>query len=128
MPEYLIICVVLYPKKKNMHWKDLDNSNQLQTIIDASYTQAVAIYKHSTRCSVSFMAKKTIEFNWTFDSTDVWLLDLLKHRAISNQIEEQLSVRHESPQFLLLKEGKVVYHASHNSIDLSQIEPYINLV
>jgi bacillithiol system protein YtxJ len=111
-----------------MNWKDLDNSNQLQTIIDASYTQAVAIYKHSTRCSVSFMAKKTIEFNWTFDSTDVWLLDLLKHRAISNQIEEQLSVRHESPQFLLLKEGKVVYHASHNSIDLSQIEPYINLV
>lgn len=111
-----------------MNWKDLENSDQLQSIIDASYSQAVAIYKHSTRCSVSFMAKKTIEFNWTYNTTEVWLLDLLKHRSISTQIEQQLSVRHESPQFLLLNEGKVVYHASHSNIDLKQIEPYIDLV
>ena len=47
-----------------MHWKELNTTTQLQTIIEASHRQAVAIYKHSTRCSVSFMAKKTIEYNW----------------------------------------------------------------
>lgn len=111
-----------------MHWKELNTTTQLQTIIEASHRQAVAVYKHSTRCSVSFMAKKTIEYNWDYDTVDIWLLDLIKYRPLSNEIEQLFSVRHESPQLLLIKDGKVVYHGSHNNIDLHQINQYIELV
>lgn len=41
---------------------------------------------------------------------------VIEHRDISNAIESQLDIRHESPQLLLLREGKVAWHASHFSI------------
>lgn len=109
-----------------MNWKELDNSAQLEQIIEESYKQPVAIYKHSTRCSVSFMAKRTIEHSWTLEQTDIWLLDLIKYRSISNNIASTFAVRHESPQLLLIKEGKVVYHASHSAISVHNMAEHLS--
>ena len=49
-----------------------------------------------------------------------YYLDLLKFRSVSNKIAEDLEIRHESPQFLVIENGVVVNHASHNNISLSQ--------
>jgi len=41
----------------------------------------------------------------------------LEHRDISNEIASRFGVYHQSPQLLLIKEGKCVYNVSHSDID-----------
>ena len=70
------------------------------------------------------IAKKTIERFWCFD-IDAYFLDLIIHRDISNAIAEKLLIRHESPQLIIVKEGKAIYNASHGAIDVEQIKIYV---
>ena len=101
-----------------LNWHKLANLSDLESIKEASHTKPALIFKHSTRCSVSRMSLKQFEseFNQE-DALDIWFLDLLNHREISNQIAEMFSVRHESPQVLIIKNGVCTYHASHHHIE-----------
>ena len=105
-----------------MTWKDLTQSDQLQEILSASKRKPQLIFKHSTRCAISSMAKNRLEREWNLENIDVWYLDLLAHRNISNQIASQLDVHHESPQAILLRDGVVIHQSSHNSISASEIK------
>lgn len=109
---------IFKPKINNsMKWKNLNSINDLESALEASHNQPVALFKHSTRCSVSLMAKKTVERFWDLD-IDAYYLDLIAHREVSNTIADQLSIQHQSPQMILVKDGKAIYNASHGSIDV----------
>lgn len=99
-------------------WIPLQDLGQLNEIITVSNEKPVVIFKHSTRCSVSRMALKQFENEFDLeDKVDAYFLDLLEHRAISNEIASRFGVYHQSPQLLLIKEGKCVYNVSHSDID-----------
>jgi len=92
---------------------------QLDAIDAASRQAPVLIFKHSTRCSISITALHRLEWDWT--SADdavrtVWYLDLLRFRPVSNAIAERYGVQHESPQVLVIRDGRCVYDASHTAI------------
>jgi bacillithiol system protein YtxJ len=59
-------------------------------------------------------------------SDDVYEVNVIEDRPISNRIASDLSVRHESPQLLIVEDGKAVFHTSHNSIRKDVILPEIN--
>ncbi|WP_226391168.1 bacillithiol system redox-active protein YtxJ [Penaeicola halotolerans] len=107
-----------------MNWENLTNDSQLAQIIAESQEKPVLIFKHSTRCSISSMALDRLQRNWRNDyeaAIKPYYLDLISYRDISNLIAEKLHVPHESPQAILVKNGEVVYDASHMGINLSQI-------
>lgn len=110
-----------------MNWIELKNEDQILEIIEKSESKPQVIFKHSTRCSVSSMAKNRLERSTTPENTDFYYLDLIAHRAISNKIAEEFSVFHESPQILLIKNGECLYDESHNAISMSEIEEQILL-
>lgn len=99
-------------------WKILDDVAQLDEIVETSKTKPVAIFKHSTRCSISSAAKSRMDNGWDVpeEEVEVYYLDLIANRGISNTIAERFGVRHESPQVILFKGGQAVYHASHFDI------------
>lgn len=100
------------------NWKSLSTVETLIDIVEASHSTPQLIFKHSTRCGISKMVLKQFEkdFNWD-NSIDTYILDLLQHRDISNEIASRFGVQHESPQALLIKGGVVVTHASHGDIN-----------
>ncbi|MEL7020203.1 MAG: bacillithiol system redox-active protein YtxJ [Bacteroidota bacterium] len=106
-----------------MNWKDLTSAQQLQQIVETSKTIPVLIFKHSTSCSISQMAKFRLESDWKFQDEQVvpYYLDLLAHRDISNQVAEDFSVHHESPQVLVIKNGECTYETSHLDITVDEI-------
>ena len=104
-----------------MNWIDLNSVHQLDQIKELSRSRAQVIFKHSTRCSISSMAKNRLERNEQPQATDFYFLDLLKFRSLSNKIAEDFSVNHESPQVLLIKNSECVYEESHNAIDMADI-------
>lgn len=75
----------------------------------------MAVFKHSTRCSISFMARSRVEREWESD-VPLYEVDVIRDRTVSNLIAERLNLVHQSPQFMVIHAGKVVYSASHNAI------------
>ncbi len=59
------------------------------------------------------------------ETATFYFLDLIKYRSVSNHIANEFGIRHESPQVLILKDGKVIHHSSHSSIQPEQIEPML---
>jgi bacillithiol system protein YtxJ len=101
-----------------MSWNNLTDLGQLDEIMALSKDKPVAIFKHSTRCSVSRMALK--QFENEFDLSDkiiAYFLDLIAYRDVSNEIMNRFGVQHQSPQLILIKDGKAIYSATHSDID-----------
>lgn len=101
-----------------MDWNNLTDLGQLNEIITLSSDTPVAIFKHSTRCSISRMALKQFENEFDFsDKVTPYFLDLIAYRDVSNEISNRFGVQHQSPQLILIKDGKAIYNASHSDID-----------
>ena len=102
-------------------WKYLESEEDLNRAIAVSTEKKVAIFKHSTRCFISKTVLKNFEKEVENSDKNVeyYFLDLLAHRDLSNKIADDLGVTHQSPQLIVLENGVVVNHASHQSISLS---------
>lgn len=111
-----------------MQWLPLTDISQLHALIKNSNEQSaqgltVLLFKHSTRCSISSMALNRLESKWqNNENVKTYFLDLLKFRDVSNEIASVFNVEHQSPQVLIIKNGKCVYHNSHNGISYHEIE------
>ncbi len=109
---------------KNINWLLITESNQLTEIISKSNTKPILIFKHSSRCGISRMALKNFEreYNLTETDIDLYFLDLLNFRALSNEISEKLKVDHQSPQVILVKNEQVIYSDSHYQISADAVK------
>ena len=112
------------PEKENSSetfWKNITSEEDLNKAIEESTTKKVAIFKHSTSCFISKTVLKNFEkeVENTDKEVSYYFLDLLAHRNISNKIAEQLEVTHQSPQLIVLENGKATKNASHSDISVS---------
>ncbi|MEO6548458.1 MAG: bacillithiol system redox-active protein YtxJ [Ferruginibacter sp.] len=105
-----------------MNWIPLTAASQLEEIKKQSDSKPQVIFKHSTRCAISNVAKNRLERSTPPQHADFYFLDLLRNRDISNKIVEEFSVYHESPQILVIKNGSCVYDESHSGINMNEIE------
>lgn len=104
---------------------ELNTQNQIIEINDLSFSKPIIIFKHSTRCSISSAALNRFEKVYANENKaelPVYYLDLIKFRDISNFIAQHYQVEHQSPQTLLIQNGKCTHHASHFEIDLEDIK------
>jgi bacillithiol system protein YtxJ len=109
-----------------MQWKNITSLEQVGEIQKQSGYSL--IFKHSTRCSVSMMAKRRFEMDWEVipENTSLYFLDLISFRDVSAQIAETFQVHHESPQILLIKDGDCILDASHSDISADEVAEVIN--
>ena len=112
-----------------MDWKRLERLSQIEDLKRESLQKPVLIFKHSTRCSISSMVLNRLKRNWKPEDVEKispYYLDLISYRDISNAIEKEFNVYHESPQVIILKDGAAAYDNSHSGITyqdiLAQIE------
>ena len=112
--------------KVDIEWIRLNSLEQLDSIKKESYDQLVLIYKHSTRCGISSMVLNRLERDWSKDLITIktYYLDLIAFRNVSNAIAEVFKVYHESPQVLLIKDGEVIFDASHSSISAESLKKF----
>ena len=68
------------------------------------------------------MAKSRFERNFDLNDLQVFYLDLITYRSISDQLAVDFKVEHQSPQLLFVQKGVCTYHASHNAIDTEAIK------
>ena len=102
------------PSTQHHRFRPLDQVEQFEQLLRDSHLQPVVVFKHSPTCGISAQAYDEIE-RYLRDGAgaDVHLLDVRVSRGLSQAVARQLGVRHESPQLLLLVDGRAAWVASH---------------
>lgn len=110
--------------QNSLNWTIIQSLEELEDAIKSSSTKPALFFKHSTRCSISSMALNRFENGFTADDSryQLYFIDLIAHRNVSNAIAETLNVVHQSPQVIILNNHEVIYTASHTGIDAHKIE------
>ncbi|GGD25628.1 bacillithiol system redox-active protein YtxJ [Hyunsoonleella pacifica] len=112
-------------EEKVLPWIPLSDVKQLDYIEKKSSIKAQVIFKHSTRCGISNMVQRQFisEYNFSEKDLDLYYLDILSYRQVSDEVGYKFQLIHESPQLLVIKNGTLVANASHgqiNQVDLSR--------
>jgi len=87
------------------------------------------IFKHSVSCSISAVALNRLESasdRYPHIPIHYYYLDIFKYRDLSNSIALMFDIEHESPQLLVLQNGKCIYSKSHLGINLSDLNAFLN--
>lgn len=110
--------------KQGMEWEALKSVDDLKKAIEASHQSPVLLFKHSTRCSISSSALNRLERNWDNEAVNIkpFYLDLIQYRDVSASIASETGVTHQSPQAILLKNGKAVHSSSHMDINFEDLK------
>ncbi|RAJ17145.1 bacillithiol system redox-active protein YtxJ [Olleya aquimaris] len=113
-------------EEKVLPWKPLTDLSQLAEIKTRSKDKTQVIFKHSTRCGISKMVLNQFTDAFNINANlDLYYLDLLNYREVSNEVGYQFQVMHQSPQLLVIKNEEVVAHASHGAINEIDLTTYV---
>ena len=88
---------------------EIDDRAALESLITDSKQKPVIVFKHSNACSISSRAYREMEKV----QADVNILVVQLAREISRELANLTGVRHETPQVIVLRDGKAVWNASH---------------
>ncbi|MET6990379.1 bacillithiol system redox-active protein YtxJ [Sediminicola arcticus] len=113
--------------ESDLPWIALVSLSQLEEIETKSANRVQVIFKHSTTCGISRMVMNMFKssYNYSENQIDLYYLDLLSFREVSNGVAEKFKVMHQSPQLLVIRNGSVVAHDSHGSINEISLEKYL---
>ncbi|RYY87095.1 MAG: bacillithiol system redox-active protein YtxJ [Chitinophagaceae bacterium] len=110
-----------------MQWTMLTSDDQLQQLVERSKETPQVIFKHSNRCSISSVAYQRIDKAQKPAATEFWLLDVISHRSLSQQVAQRFGVMHESPQVLVIKNAECVFDESHLGISMHDIAEQVQV-
>lgn|SRR5690554_2098958 len=109
-------------------WHNIESASALNSILSGSAEDSprfFLIFKHSTRCSISSMAKSRVEKGQD-DRISYYLIDVIGNREVSNLLAELSGVRHESPQAFLYQGSNLIEVTSHMAIRSGEISTHVD--
>ncbi|VAV83635.1 General stress protein [hydrothermal vent metagenome] len=116
------------PKEtKLLPWIALVDLQQIEDIKERSKTKIQVVFKHSTSCGISRMVLNRFidAYALAENDLDLYYLDLLSYRNVSNEVGYTFQVMHESPQLLVIKNGAVVAHSSHGGVNTIELNNFL---
>jgi bacillithiol system protein YtxJ len=107
---------------------ELRQDRDLEQILEKSKTNPVFIFKHSTQCPIStHIYAEFMAFAASAGELLCGVVLVIENRRLSDSIAEYLHVRHQSPQTILVKDGRAAWHASHWSITAGSLSEALRL-
>jgi thioredoxin 1 len=96
----------------------------LDAAIAESRERPVLLFKHSRYCGVSCEALDELQTHIESATPGVAykMITVQTHRPVSDAAAARLGLRHETPQAILIRDGKVVWNASHFRITATQLD------
>jgi bacillithiol system protein YtxJ len=113
---------------RDLAWIGLNRSEQLDSILTGSNKRLMIIFKHSSRCGISSMILNDFSRNYKLsdDFAELYFLDIIKDKELSKELSIRYDVVHESPQLIVIKDEKVIHHASHFRIDAKKLNVLVS--
>ena len=95
----------------------IDDQATLENLISDSTQKPVIVFKHSTACSISSRAYREMEKL----EGQVNILEVQSAREVSRELANRTGIRHETPQVIVLRDGKAVWNASHFDVKAADV-------
>ena len=96
---------------------EIDDRTALDNLLTDSKQKPVIVFKHSNACSISSRAYREMEKV----EADVNILVVQMAREVSRDLANLTGVRHETPQVIVLRDGKAVWNASHFDVQAGAV-------
>lgn len=103
------------------NFTEINTTEQLDSLFKQSNEKPIVLFKHSLTCPISAGVYQEV----SDADADINIVIMQKARSVSDAIAQKTGIRHESPQAIILKDGKVVYHAAHYDVTASDVESNI---
>jgi bacillithiol system protein YtxJ len=94
----------------------IDDRATLENLITDSKQKPVIVFKHSNACSISSRAYREME---KLDGVNI--LEVQSAREVSREFANLTGIRHETPQVIILRDGKAVWNASHFDVTAADV-------
>ena len=104
-----------------MNFITLNTIEKLDQLFEKSHETPVVLFKHSVTCPIS----TNVYYEISDIEAEINLVVVQSARQISNEIASRTNIRHESPQAIVLKDGKPVYSASHYDVTAEDLEKHL---
>jgi bacillithiol system protein YtxJ len=101
----------------------LKHMDELDNLIAQSGTRPVVLFKHSHTCGISAEALDELVSHLDTPAGDTYyaMVTVQTHRDLSNAVVAKLGVRHETPQAILVRDGRVTWTASHFRVNAREL-------
>ena len=96
---------------------EIDDRSALESLLTDSKQKPVIVFKHSNACSISSRAYREMEKV----EAEVNILVVQSAREVSRELANLTGVRHETPQVIVLRDGKAVWNASHFDVQAGAV-------
>jgi bacillithiol system protein YtxJ len=108
----------MHPQLTSLHQLE-----QLDQLLDESRQRPLLLFKHSYSCGISLEALDEIVEHLNQETLDARyaMVTVQTHRELSNAVASKLGVRHQTPQAIVVKDGRAVWSASHFHVNASEI-------
>lgn len=110
---------------------EITQKEEFDNLLRNNKDNILIFFKHSTRCPISWNAKKEtdtfLENHMEYKDT-TFLINVIDARPLSNYIAETLQVAHQSPQIIIIKNGTVLKHISHLAITAKNLENILQTI
>jgi bacillithiol system protein YtxJ len=93
------------------------DSDELDKLLLSSKQRPVVVFKHSNSCPISAAAYREMQQL----EDEVVLVEVQKARQLSRDLADRTGIRHESPQVIVLRNGKAVWNASHYRVNAREV-------
>ncbi len=109
--------------------QELASEKEWGELLEKSTEKLVLLFKHSTSCPVSaeaYQEFRSFVEKHTSDPYEYGLVKVIESRPVSNKIAEELDVKHQSPQLIVIKDNAVRWHDSHWRITEAKIAEVVS--
>ena len=110
-------------------WREITTIEEWKDALESSTERPVVVLKHSTTCPVSANALEEFESHLEKsprEDVDYVLVKVIESRPVSNQIAEDLNVKHESPQIIFIENKEKVWSATHWAVTNAHINAVLH--
>jgi bacillithiol system protein YtxJ len=101
-------------------FRALTSNEDLEEALQQSDDEPVVLYKHSNTCPISAQAQDELK-SLAGDGPPVYRVVVQEARPVSDQIAEHFSIRHETPQAIVVHDGEPTFNASHRDVTAAKV-------
>jgi bacillithiol system protein YtxJ len=102
----------------NRTFVELRDFESLDRFLQGSNGGPIVIFKHSDSCGISGRAFTDLMKL----QRPIGIITVQDARSVSDEVERRTGIAHETPQILIVREGRVVWSASHGSVRAETVE------
>lgn len=112
------------------NWNNFKDLNHVGDVMEASNNKPVLVFKHRSSSPESLEIKKRLETDWDVpaEKLDVFIVDEVDQKNISEKISHLAGVDEEYPQVLLFADGVTMYDESHDMINVKKINIALKII